>query len=50
MGYGTKKNRGTLLGRVKLFKGYGALKSFNRLYENLNLIPLSKIEKRMLML
>jgi hypothetical protein len=49
MGYGTKKNRSSLLARVKLLYGYEALKSFNRLYENLNSIPLSKKEKKELL-
>jgi len=46
MGYGTKKNRSKLLAKVKLFFGNDALKPFNRLYENFNLIPLSKNEKK----
>lgn len=46
MGYGTKKNRSSFLGKVKIFIGYDALKSFSRLYDNLNLITLLKVEKK----
>lgn len=46
MGYGTKKNRSSFLGKVKIFFGQDALKPFNRLYDNLNLIPLLKAEKK----
>jgi hypothetical protein len=48
MGYGSKKNRSSLLARVKLLYEYETLKSFNRLYENFDSIPLSKKEKKRL--
>ena len=50
MGYGTKKNRSSFLGKVKIFIGHDALKSFSRLYDNLNLITLLKVEKKNLLL